>query len=74
MTLPAGESMTAVFKVSRSVAGTYEVEANGLTGSFVVKEVVAPSSHVEAWLPYISVAVLAIAISTILALLIKRRK
>ena len=74
VTLPAGESTVVVFKVSRNVAGTYEVEANGLTGSFVVKEVAAPPSHVEAWPPYISVAVLAIAISTILALLIKRRK
>jgi len=42
VSLAAGESKDVSFKTSRDKAGTYQIECDGLPGSFVVKEVVAP--------------------------------
>jgi phosphodiesterase/alkaline phosphatase D-like protein len=35
-TVPAGASQEVIFNVTKEVAGTYQVDINGLTGSFVV--------------------------------------
>jgi hypothetical protein len=35
-TVPAGASQEIIFNVTKNVAGTYQVDINGLTGSFVV--------------------------------------
>ena len=43
VTLGAGDSQEVSFELVKNVAGLYEMEVNGLTGSFVVEEaVVAP--------------------------------
>lgn len=74
VTLAGGESTPVTFKVVKDVAGTYSVEVDGQTGTFEVREAVAPPTPVEAWLSYIGVAVATIAILTIVALLVKRRR
>ena len=42
VTLDAGTSQQVSFSIVKSIAETYEVDINGLVGSFVVKEAVAP--------------------------------
>jgi len=42
VTLASGASQKVTFTTSRDVAGTYNVSANGLSGTFKVKEVAAP--------------------------------
>ncbi len=43
VTLNGGASQTVTFTTSREVAGTYLVDVNGLTGSFIVREGVVSS-------------------------------
>ncbi|MBA7645971.1 hypothetical protein ES703_53732 [subsurface metagenome] len=43
VTVGAGASEKVTFTVSRDVAGSYSVDVNGLSGSFTVKEEVAPA-------------------------------
>ncbi|MDO9580697.1 MAG: CARDB domain-containing protein, partial [Bacteroidales bacterium] len=42
VTVAAGKSESVSFTTSKNVAGTYSVDVNGLTGSFIVKEKVVP--------------------------------
>jgi len=42
VTLAGGASQTVTFTASKDVAGTYNVNVNGLTGTFVVKAIPAP--------------------------------
>jgi len=75
--LAAGASTHVTFKATEGVVGTYHVEVNGQTGTFAMRDVAAPPpppSPLELWLPYIGVAIVAIAILAAAALLIRRRK
>jgi len=42
-TLAGGESATVTFEVARDVAGTYNVEVDGLTGAFTVRPYLRPA-------------------------------
>lgn len=69
-----GESTTVTYTVSRDELGTYTVEVDGLTVSFILGEVTSTSPHplpLEIMLSYIAIAVIAVATSAII--LIKKR-
>ncbi len=44
ISLAGGASQEVIFTTSRDSAGTYNVDVNGVTGSFVVKEVATPEA------------------------------
>lgn len=69
MTLPGGATETVIFTVSRDVEGTYNVEIDGLTGTFVVTAPPAPPSIVP-----LAVAVTGIALLAGILILLKKRK
>lgn len=72
VTLVAGGSETITFTVTRDLAGTYNIEVDGLMGAF--KVTAPPRPLIEPWLPYIGAAVTIIVVSVMAAFLIKRMK
>ncbi len=69
VTIAAGSSQAVSFSVTREEAGTYSVDVNGLTGSFMVKEKVVPPVVPEpiAWWVWLIVGLGVVVIGGLLA-------
>ena len=71
ITLLGKESAIVTFKISKNVAGIYNIEVNGLKGSFLVKEIPLPTLS---WEPYTIIATIAAVAIGIAAMIYRRRR
>jgi parallel beta-helix repeat protein len=64
VTLAGGESVVVTFELSKDAPGTYEIEVDGLRGTFSVKEMPPPPWELYATIAAVAIVAIGIAIIT----------